>query len=67
LEKVTYLGLFNYDITKEFPDDEKSGLIGDMKRAINSIIHNISEGSEDMNRGIKRDSIKYQGEAVMNL
>ena len=33
-----------YKITKGFPSDERFGLISDMRRASNSIVHNIAEG-----------------------
>jgi len=33
-----------YKITKEFPEDEKFGLVSDMRRSANSIVHNIAEG-----------------------
>lgn len=33
-----------YDVTKSFPSEEKFGLVSDMRRAANSISHNIAEG-----------------------
>ncbi len=33
-----------YQITKTFPIDERFGLVSDMRRAANSIVHNIAEG-----------------------
>ncbi len=33
-----------YKITSQFPSEEKFGLVSDMKRAANSITHNIAEG-----------------------
>ena len=33
-----------YKITKVFPADERFGLISDMRRSANSIVHNIAEG-----------------------
>lgn len=33
-----------YEITRKFPSDEKFGLVSDMRRAANSVVHNISEG-----------------------
>jgi four helix bundle protein len=33
-----------YEITKSFPADERFGLISDMRRAVNSISHNLAEG-----------------------
>lgn len=33
-----------YKITKNFPSDERFGLVSDIRRAANSIVHNIAEG-----------------------
>ncbi|MCB0299407.1 MAG: four helix bundle protein [Calditrichaeota bacterium] len=33
-----------YSLTNSFPADERFGLISDMRRAANSIAHNIAEG-----------------------
>ena len=33
-----------YTITKKFPNEEKFGMISDMRRAANSVVHNIAEG-----------------------
>ena len=33
-----------YEITKYFPQDERFGLVSDMRRAVNSISHNFAEG-----------------------
>ena len=33
-----------YDISKQFPDEEKFGLTSDIRRAANSVAHNIAEG-----------------------
>jgi four helix bundle protein len=33
-----------YEVTKTFPPEEKYGLSADMRRAVNSIIHNFAEG-----------------------
>jgi four helix bundle protein len=33
-----------YELTKNFPSDERFGLISDMRRAVNSISHNFAEG-----------------------
>ena len=33
-----------YKITNEYPESEKFGLVSDMRRAANSICHNVAEG-----------------------
>ena len=33
-----------YKLTKSFPDDEKFGMTADVRRALNSVTHNIAEG-----------------------
>jgi four helix bundle protein len=33
-----------YEITKKFPPEEKFGLISDMHRSANSVMHNLAEG-----------------------
>jgi four helix bundle protein len=33
-----------YQVTKTFPDEERYGMVSDMRRAANSIIHNFAEG-----------------------
>ena len=33
-----------YEVTKNFPADERFGLVSDMRRAVNSISHNFAEG-----------------------
>ncbi len=33
-----------YEITRSFPSDEKYGIVSDMRRAANSVIHNVAEG-----------------------
>ena len=33
-----------YKVSKEFPDEEKYGLISDLRRSANSVVHNIAEG-----------------------
>ena len=33
-----------YKITQKFPKEEKFGMVSDMRRAANSVVHNIAEG-----------------------
>jgi four helix bundle protein len=33
-----------YEVTKTFPKEERYGLTSDMRRAANSVLHNIAEG-----------------------
>ncbi len=55
-----------YKITKEFPPEEKFGMVSDMRRAANSATHNIAEGFGAMSQKIKLGFIKYHEEAAMN-
>ena len=43
-QKASTLLIEVYRITDEFPDSEKFGLTSDMRRSVNSIVHNIAEG-----------------------
>ncbi len=43
-KKAFQLMLKIYQITKTFPADERFGLISEMRRSANSIVHNIAEG-----------------------
>jgi four helix bundle protein len=43
-QKALVLLIEVYQITGKFPDSEKYGLVSDMRRAANSIVHNIAEG-----------------------
>ncbi len=43
-QKALQLLLTVYQLTKQFPDDEKFGLVSNMRRAANSTLHNFAEG-----------------------
>jgi len=45
-----------YEVTKSFPDDERFGLISQMRRAAVSIPSNIAEGAA---RQTKKESIQF--------
>lgn len=45
-----------YETTSNFPSEEKFGLISDMRRAANSITHNIAEG---YGRYEKKDKTRF--------
>ena len=42
-QKVFKLLLKVYEVTKDYPKEEKYGLVSDMCRAANSVTNNISE------------------------
>ena len=43
-QKALELLIKIYEITKKFPPEEKYGLTIDIRRAANSVVHNIAEG-----------------------
>ena len=43
-QKAFKLLLEVYRITKDFPAEEKFGMTSDIRRAANSVVHNIAEG-----------------------
>ena len=43
-QKSRQLSVFIYKVTKLFPDDERFGLISQMRRCVVSISSNIAEG-----------------------
>lgn len=49
-KKAHYLTLMVYKSTKNFPADEKFGLVSQMRRAAASIGANLTEGSHRLNR-----------------
>ena len=53
-----------YKMTQNFPDSEKFGIIGQLRRAIISVCSNIAEGSS---RKTKRDQIHFYNIAFSSL
>ena len=53
-----------YNITKTFPDDEKYGLVSQMRRAVVAIPSNIAEGSS---RYSDKDTIRFIDIAIASL
>ena len=45
-----------YSITQSFPPEEKYGMTSDIRRAANSVVHNIAEG---FGRFEKRDKTRF--------
>lgn len=43
-QKALELLIKIYQITKKFPPEEKYGITSDIRRAANSVVHNIAEG-----------------------
>ena len=43
-QKAINLLIDIYTVTSKFPGEEKFGMISDMRRAANSVLHNIAEG-----------------------
>jgi four helix bundle protein len=59
------LTLSIYKITTEFPNDEKFGLVSQMRRAASSIPTNLMEGSHRSNKGEYRQFVGIaRGSAV---
>ena len=48
-----------YRITKNFPAEERYGLVSDIRRSANSVVHNIAEGFGRFEKETNQDSIKY--------
>ncbi len=55
-QKSRKLSLVIYEVTKSFPDDERFGLISQMRRCIISESSNIAEGS---GRDSPKDSARF--------
>ena len=53
-----------YNITKNFPDGEKFGMVGQLRRAAISISSNIAEGSS---RKSKKDQVHFYNIAFSSL
>jgi four helix bundle protein len=53
-----------YNITRSFPEDEKFGLVSQMRRAIISVSSNIAEGSS---RNTNNDQAHFYGIAYSSL
>ncbi len=53
-----------YKITRSFPEDEKFGLVSQMRRAIISVSSNIAEGSS---RSTKKDQANFYTIAFSSL
>ena len=45
-----------YNITKTFPDDEKYGIVSQMRRAVIAVPSNIAEGSS---RRSDKDTVRF--------
>ena len=53
-----------YTITRQFPEDEKFGLVSQIRRAIISVSSNIAEGTS---RNTKRDHVYFYNIAYSSL
>lgn len=65
-KKAFALVIKYYELAKSFPEEEKYGMISDVRKALNSVTHNIAEGLADLKTGIKPGFIKYHAEVLMN-
>ncbi len=55
-----------YSITKTFPADERYGPVSDMRRAANSITHNLRKDSDGLKPGINHGFINSPGAVFTN-
>lgn len=55
-QKAYALSILMYRITRQFPEAEKFGLTGQLRRAAVSVVSNIAEG---YNRGSRRDYVRF--------
>ena len=56
-----------YQITDKFPKEEKYGMVSDMRRSANSVIHNIAEGFGRYENKDKTRFYKISREVLMKL
>lgn len=74
-QKTYDLVLSVYKVTAEYPSEERFGIISDMRRAANSITHNIAEGygrfgAKDKTRFYKfarRSAYELQSQALVSF
>ena len=62
--KARFLTKKVYEMTKDFPDNEKFGLSGQIRRAIISVCSNLAEGSS---RKSKKDQAHFYNIAYSSL
>jgi len=60
-KRVVELSKVIYDVTKGFPDDEKYGLVSQIRRAVVSVSSNIAEGC---GRRTSKDFISFMYNAI---
>ena len=62
--KAHALVLATYEVTKKYPDDEKYGLVSQMRRAAIPVASNIAEGTD---RPSQRDRLHFHDMARTSL
>src|SRR5258706_9565358 len=55
-QKGLHLLVKVYEITRRFPTEEKYGMVSDMRRSANSVVHNVAEG---FGRFEKKDKTRF--------